>query len=152
MLLECREIFKTADNQSLFDSDVHGFREDWWGFDEPLVSCRSDAFSFFDGSGEEVARAKIDPSFWLRGSYDDLHPIGPMVKVNLFEVRHDGHRFRRCNGVGLEAADLLINSYPGRDMLAFSEADRFWTKAGWTPFNRVDGGEGYQTLFVHLNR
>ena len=104
---------------------------------------RRDEFSFFKNA-EEVARARIYPDYHLQVPYEGLRQ-GPFVAIDRIVVREG----KRDDKIGTEAVALLIGRYPGQEMIAFSAADRFWTKAGWIRAVRLDGDDRAWPLFVH---
>ena len=63
---------------------------------------------------------------------DYLGDVDPrqFAKIQFIEVRQR----HRGQGVGLATLQLLAESYPDRRLLAFSEADGFWHKTGWTRY------------------
>lgn len=114
----------TGDRVVPFDS-ADGFTKQWW---VRLDSSTHEWFTFTD-SGEEVARAQIDPKAQIGSLYRDVpSPPRGFATIAFFEVRQDLHR----QGIGRRAIALLQQKYPDTTMAAFSEnADDFWTGLGW---------------------
>lgn len=106
-------------------SDQTGFNEQWW---RPRIFQRdSTLLSAHDVRDFEIARVEMiehtHPGEYL-GDVDARQ----FVKIQFIEVRQR-HRGR---GVGLATLRLLAELYPDRRLLAFSEADEFWDRTGWT--------------------
>lgn len=106
-------------------SDQTGFNEQWW---RPRIFQRdSTLLSVHDERGFELARVEMiertQPGEYL-GDVDERQ----FVKIQFIEVRQR----RRGGGVGTATLQLLAELYPDRRLLAFSEADGFWDKTGWT--------------------
>lgn len=102
-----------------------GFNEQWW---HPRIFQRdSTLLSVHDEGDFEIARVEMiertHPGEYL-GDVDARQ----FVKIQFIEV-HQRHRRR---GVGLATLQLLAELYPDRRLLAFSEADGFWDRTGWT--------------------
>jgi GNAT superfamily N-acetyltransferase len=106
-------------------SDHTGFNEQWW---RPRIFQRdSTLLSVHDESGTELARVEMIERTQPGEYLVDVDPR-QFVKVQFIEVRQR-HRGR---GVGSATLQLLAKVYPDRRLLAFSEADGFWDKTGWT--------------------
>lgn len=115
----------------------------WGDWYRGLPNLLTEEFSFFEGD-EEVARARIYPEYRLHVPYVGLQR-GRFVDIDRLVVR-DG---RRGRGIGLDALELLVRRYQGQQMIAFSAADHFWAKAGWTRAIRRDGDPFAMTLFYN---
>lgn len=128
-----------------FDLTVEGFHDDWWDDRVGRVDTgHYDWLSFVD-QGEEVARAEIDYDATLGGDYTGPPFPRDVIDVTFIEVRKD----RRRNGIGRAVMAHIVDRYPGRVLIAFSEeADEFWSSIGWYRRPRVDGDTNYRPLFV----
>lgn len=131
LMLEVREVTQ-------FEPNAPGWA-DW----HDVRRGRRDEFSFLK-NGEEVARARIYPEYYLQVPYEGLRP-GLFVAIDRVVVREG----RRGEKIGTEAVALLIRLYPDEEMIAFSAADHFWTKAGWIRTVRLEGDDLAWPLFVH---
>jgi GNAT superfamily N-acetyltransferase len=108
-------------------SDQTGFNEQWW---RPRIFQQdSTLLSVHDERGVELARVEMIERTHPGEYLGDVDPR-QFVKIQFIEVRQR-HRGR---GVGFATLQLLAELYPGRRLLAFSEADGFWDQTGWTRY------------------
>ena len=107
-----------------FESDP-GFNEQWW---RPRISQNdSILLSAVERSGSEVVRVEmIDRTY--PSEYLGVTDSPDFIKIQFIEVRGE----LRCRGFGLKVLSMLADRYAERRLLAFSEADGFWERAGWS--------------------
>ncbi|MBF4587941.1 GNAT family N-acetyltransferase [Curtobacterium sp. VKM Ac-2887] len=145
-MLKLRPVFQTQDYRSPFDLTIEGYTNRWWDLRRSRIGDSHYDWFVFDEGGTEVARAEADPDARIESDYVGLTTPRDVVDVIFFEVRSE---YRR-RGIGTDAAALLVDQYPDRDLIAFSEqADEFWTSSDWSLHQRVDGDRAYRPLFVH---
>lgn len=117
-----------------FGDDMDGFHERWWSDLE--IDISDELWSFFYNDNE-VARALVS-----RGSTEQEYEI-PLkstetIDITYFEVR----KAYRNKEFGREAVHLLILDHPDSLITAFSIADGFWEKVGFTYYPRKDKKDG----------
>lgn len=146
-MLQLHQLQQADNFVSPFADDNEAFPGRWWNEWDRIGDNSTRALNFTKG-GEEVARAEVDPEARIIASnYVGAGLREDIVDVTFFEVRESRHR----QGIGRAAAALIVDHYPGRDLVAFSQdADHFWASIGWQRFTRVDNDEGFPSLFVHL--
>lgn len=102
-----------------------GFNEQWW---QPrMFQSDSTLLCVLDDAGAEVARVEMIERTYP-GEYLGEVNEREFIKIQFIEVR----RQHRGQGIGSSTLALLAELYPDRRMLAFSEADGFWDRTGWT--------------------
>lgn len=144
-----RLVRQQEDFVSPFDETVPGFADYWWidAFSD-RVDQHHRPYSFFDRSGQEVARALLRQ----QAGFVDLEDAGvalptDSIAVDLIEVRADIRHHQR--GVGTEVVRTLERLHPADVMFAFSmEADAFWRSTGWTLAPRIEESRLFNPLYV----
>jgi len=146
-MLQLHQLQQVKNFVSPFAADDEGFPGRWWDRWDRIGDNSTRALNFTMG-GEEVARAEVDPAAHIvTSNYVGVGIREDIVDVTFFEVRESRHR----QGIGRGAVALIVDHYPGRDLVAFShDADHFWASIGWQRFTRMDKDEGFPSLFVHL--
>lgn len=96
---------------------------------------------------QDLVRVQIDDAALAGDHYDVPIPAGGYMQVAMIETAIG----RRGQGLGALVVTELINLFPTRAFCAFSEADRFWTKVGWTA-NPHPTDAFYQTFFTRSPR
>ena len=110
--------------------DPTGFTDDWW-HSRNVYGEDSHWWSAADESEGEIARAEVGPESTAGSAYGVAAPASGFVEIYFLEVREDCRRA----GIGTEVVHLLLEAYPRRTFVAFSEeADQFWATLGWTMY------------------
>lgn len=130
------------------DSD-DGFEPNWWArlvwpAREPVANR---FFALLDSSGMHLARLHLDWDF-PAGVYPsaDAARTRPMLEIQFIEVNH---RFRR-KGIGTLLVQRTQEAFPDRQLMALSEADRFWESLGWSRHLHVEDDRSgrYRPLYL----
>ncbi|MGV3103799.1 GCN5 family acetyltransferase [Rothia sp. 32237D007AR] len=145
---ELKILEQTQDYVSPFEYGTSGFNNDWWhGRAGKIGDTSLGGFTYLQLclNGTEIGRAEI--TLWdLSDSYIGIDEVVKVREIWFFEIREE----YRNQGFGAEFARLLIEAFPDRPLIAFSEgADDFWRSAGWHYYPRKDGETmGIRKLFI----
>lgn len=149
MQLEAHQLAQRDIGNSVFKpfDPTPGFTEHWW-VDYLVGNADLEWWSYHDvRTGEELARAEIEPSSTCGHSYHGvICPPNGFAEIVFIEIRED----RQREGLGRAVVDMLAGAYHGKQFAAFSEADEFWSAIGWLPHWRADvpDPERHRTLFL----
>ncbi|BCJ65069.1 GNAT family N-acetyltransferase [Polymorphospora rubra] len=118
------------------------FNSDWWNSHDLRVGAW--AFLEIRDGDIEVARIHLRAEVPI-GHYAGTPQLGAAaLGIQFIEVAES----RRGQGIGTKAVQMLVERYPGRRLVAFSEADRFWASLGWRRYDHSDGADRFQAVFI----
>ena len=123
--------------------DEHdGFNDGWWNM--TMGEAPTSSYLQVFRNGTEVARVELDDDTDIShyAGTPDLGEAG--LRIVFFEVS-DEHRRQ---GIGTAVIRHLAELHPDRRLIAFSEADDFWSKLKWLPHFHSGEGPDCQVLFI----
>lgn len=130
-------------NNLPFEENVQGFFDRWWV--DGVINLYQCSFSnayetdfyfsvLLQENGDEVARIWLTERH-INAEFENLILPEKIMEIYMFEVNE---KYRR-QGIGLQVINMLIQKYPSKTFLAFSEqADYFWEKTPLKHYSRAD--------------
>jgi GNAT superfamily N-acetyltransferase len=116
------------------------FDSGWWdGLREYF-----DGHRYFEARLEGVEVARLELIEEVDFEHYNVSDLDAALRIHLIEVAKS-HRRR---GIGREVVKRLTAMFPGRRLVALSEADDFWASLGWERHDHPDGPDSCEPLFV----